>query len=169
MPETFTAGAPLLIADEPYRQEAVDNSWYRINSKARVIQTLVEKAARTLNVPIAAVSIIDRKLQRFAAKTGLNVDETDRDIAFCAHAIHSPGETMVVPDATEDPRFANNPLVTGDPGIRFYAGKPLVTYAGFPIGTLCVIDTRPQDAPENIYELTLIAHEVERLLEPGRV
>lgn len=101
--------------------------------------------ARHFNVAVALVSLVDRDRQWFKAKAGLDACETSREIAFCAHAIMEP-RTMVVLDATKDPRFAGNPLVTGEPGIRFYAGAPLITEAGFKLGTLCLIDMAPRSS-----------------------
>eukprot|EP00551_Chaetoceros_affinis_P011307 CAMPEP_0203676774 /NCGR_PEP_ID=MMETSP0090-20130426/25726_1 /ASSEMBLY_ACC=CAM_ASM_001088 /TAXON_ID=426623 /ORGANISM="Chaetoceros affinis, Strain CCMP159" /LENGTH=867 /DNA_ID=CAMNT_0050543433 /DNA_START=12 /DNA_END=2615 /DNA_ORIENTATION=+ len=101
-------------------------------------------AARTFSVPIALVSIVDLGRQWFASNRGLGeVKETERRVAFCAHAILSRQDMLIVPDATKDSRFSANTLVTGDPGIRFYAGIPLVTPEGFKLGTLCIIDTKP--------------------------
>lgn len=115
--------------------------------------TIVALAQRLLDVPIALVSLVDDHRQWFKARCGLSVSETGREHAFCSHAITSD-DVMVVEDATQDPRFADNPLVTGEPGIRFYAGAPLRPAAeGFDddlpgIGTLCVIDTRPRTLSE---------------------
>ncbi|WP_422931397.1 PAS domain S-box protein [Singulisphaera sp. PoT] len=105
---------------------------------------LVRLAAFICGAPIALISLVDADRQWFKARYGLGVVETPRDVSFCSHAILGEG-TFVVPDAALDDRFARNPLVTGDPGIRFYAGSPLVDPAGHPLGTLCVLDRVPRE------------------------
>lgn len=100
-------------------------------------------AARLLQVPIALVSLVGPERQWFKARVGFDVCGTGLDVSFCAHAVRGNG-ALVVPDARRDPRFAENPLVTGPPGIRFYAGVPLVTLGGHALGTLCIIDTEPR-------------------------
>ncbi|MFZ2650755.1 MAG: GAF domain-containing protein, partial [Burkholderiaceae bacterium] len=107
---------------------------------------LVECASRMLDMPIALVSLVDEQRQWFKAAVGLATRETPREFAFSAHAIHC-NELFEVEDASLDPRFADNPLVTGEPKIRFYAGQPLAVDS-VNLGTLCVIDTRPRRLDE---------------------
>jgi GAF domain-containing protein len=105
--------------------------------------TIVEFAASEFDVPICLITLLDRERQWFKARVGLDACSTARDISFCGHAIlHN--DVMVVPDALDDPRFFDNPLVTSDPHIRFYAGAPLTMPSGHALGTLCIIDTRPR-------------------------
>jgi diguanylate cyclase (GGDEF)-like protein len=104
---------------------------------------LVEIAAAACNVPMSVVSLIDEKRQWFKATFGFHEKETARELSFCDHAIRQEG-IMLVEDATEDPRLRNNPSVTGETGVRFYAGVPIESPDGYPLGTLCVFDKKPR-------------------------
>ncbi len=105
-------------------------------------------ASRALGVPIALVSLVDANRQWFKSCVGLEASETGRDISFCGHAILGQ-DTFVIPDTLLDPRFADNPLVTGEPHIRFYAGQPLADLDGLNFGTLCIIDQQPREFSES--------------------
>ena len=135
-----------------------------------VYDDATRRAAELFGAPMALVSLVDTDRQWFKSKRGMPAAETTREIAFCAHAIEEPDRVMVVRDAALDPRFAHNPLVTGDPNIRFYAGAPLVTSAGHAIGTICVLDTRPRDVDtQRLDELARLARQVvERLEQDGQ-
>jgi EAL domain-containing protein (putative c-di-GMP-specific phosphodiesterase class I)/GGDEF domain-containing protein len=107
------------------------------------LDRITQLAARLFKAPIALISLIDEQRQWFKARVGVEVAQTERKDAFCAHTILRH-DVLVVPDATLDPRFKQNRLVLGEPNIRFYAGSPLRTRSGVPLGSLCVIDTKPR-------------------------
>ena len=106
-------------------------------------ERITRLATRVFDAPICMVSFVDAERQWFKSCVGLDVRETPRTVSFCAHAIQR-AEALVVEDARADPRFKDNPLVTGEPQLRFYAGQPLVTFDGYRVGTLCVIDRKPR-------------------------
>ena len=109
-----------------------------------IFDQVTRSVARLFNVPVAIVSLIDRDRVWFKSGIGVKVRELRRSITFCAHAIMQ-NSVMVVPDTTADPRFKDHPFVVGRPGFRFYAGAPLVTSDGYPIGALCIMDAKPRE------------------------
>ena len=136
----------------------------------RAFDDLTKLAATVCGTPIALISLVDDRRQWFKSKVGLDAEETPRDVAFCAHAIERKDELFEVENAALDPRFADNPLVTGDPKIRFYAGAPLVVESGAALGTLCVIDRRPRSlTPDQRSALETIRSAVVSLLELRRI
>lgn len=131
--------------------------------------SLVRFAARSTGAPMAVISLVDDARQWFKARVGVDTTETPREDSFCAHAILQP-DVMVVRDARDDPRFHDNPLVTGSPDIRFYAGSPLVTQDGFSLGTLCVLDREPRDlTEEQLQDLRDLAQQATTQLELRRL
>jgi GAF domain-containing protein len=104
---------------------------------------IVAFAAQEFDVPTALVSLVDRNRQWFKSRVGMQACETPRDISFCGHAL-AEAQTLVIPDARDDARFADNPLVTGPPFIRFYAGAQLRVPGSAVLGTLCLIDSHPR-------------------------
>ncbi len=151
--------------DETERIDEVWSDTLRTLAAEEVYDEIVRAAAELCGTPISLVSLIDEDRQWFKAKVGVDVDHTPRDVAFCAHAICSE-DLMEVPDAQDDDRFAANRLVLDDPNMRFYAGVPLRTAAGYSYGTLCVIDTVPRRlSAEQRDGLTRLARQVTVLLD----
>ena len=126
---------------------------------------LVAVAAHICGAPMSLITLIDDSRQWFKARVGLELAETRREHAFCAHAILDT-VPLVVPDATTDSRFADNPYVVDDPSIRFYAGAPLTTPDGHALGTLCVLDRVPRElTPDQLAALQALARQATALLE----
>ena len=137
----------------------------------QIFDDITQLAATLCDTPIALISLVDEKRQWFKSRIGLDLSQTDREVAFCSHAILEPRNVMVVQDATGDVRFHDNPLVQGAPDIRFYAGAPIVTEDGLALGTVCVIDRAPrsltarqEEALRSLSRLvvTLLEHEKQR-------
>jgi two-component sensor histidine kinase len=130
---------------------------------------IVKVASAICGTPISVINLIDYGRQWFKAEVGLGIRETPLDSSICAHAILQP-DLFVVPDTTLDSRFADNPLVTGDPHLRFYAGALLETPDGLPLGTVCVLDYKPRELNETQKAfLRLMANQVMKLLELRRI
>ncbi|MCT0207947.1 sensor domain-containing diguanylate cyclase [Synechococcus sp. CS-1332] len=138
--------------NEAERQAALEEQHILDKESDEDFNRITRLASQMLGVPTALISLVDRERQWFLSRVGLEASETPRDVAFCAHAICSD-EVMVVNDASEDERFKDNPLVTGNPHIRFYAGAPLQTRSGFNLGTLCVISPQPRQLTGNEQQL----------------
>ena len=132
-------------------------------------ERLVELASSIFAMPFAAISLVEANRQWFLASKGLNVRQTPRPMAFCAHAIAAKG-VLVVPDALQDERFNTNPLVSAEPHVRFYAGVPLTSPSGHNLGTLCVLDHKPHlPTATQIHQLGLLGELVMRELELRRL
>ncbi|WP_019569149.1 PAS domain S-box protein [Thioalkalivibrio sp. ALE11] len=136
--------APPTPEDEDRRLAGVRRLLLEETDGERLFAPLLRQTAARLEVPIAVVSVIDHDHQRLLGTHGACHRRIPREVSFCAHAIATPQHTTIVEDATDDPRFADNPLVTGEPGVRFYAGIPLTLEDGLAVGTLSVMDTRPR-------------------------
>jgi signal transduction histidine kinase len=163
----------MIIPEKPHNE----SERLRALRSYEVLDTLSEReydqltaiASQICGCRMSLISLIDEDRQWFKARVGLDVSETAREFAFCAHAIHEPRKTLVVPDARLDNRFHDNPLVTGDPHLAFYAGVPLVNEDGMSLGTLCVLDSEPKTLSESqLIALNALADQVMALLELRR-
>jgi diguanylate cyclase (GGDEF)-like protein len=155
---------PDIPPDEETRLEALRSLGVLDTAPEQRFDRLTRMAKRMFGVPIALVSLVDENRQWFKSCVGLSATETPRDISFCGHAILG-NEVFVIPDATRDARFADNPLVLNDPKIRFYAGCPLRSLNDSKLGTLCIIDRKARTfSEEDIDALKDLAAMVEREL-----
>lgn len=155
----------MLPANEQERLKALESYGLTGTPPEKDFDELAEMASRICEMPMSAVTLIDTTHQWLKAKVGLDQDYGPREEAFCAHTILDDA-MFIVPDATKDQRFVANPLVTGKPDIRFYAGMPLINTEGFRLGALCVLDTKPRVLTETQkYYLTVLARQVVKQME----
>ncbi|MEO5942438.1 MAG: GAF domain-containing sensor histidine kinase [Ferruginibacter sp.] len=146
--------------------------------KYNILDSLTEKdyedvtfmASVICDVPIALISFVDDDRQWFKSHHGLNTSETLREYSFCSHALVDPDKMLIVEDSRMDERFQHNPLVTGDPGIVFYAGVPLINKEGFGLGTVCIIDTKTRSLTDTqVSALKILSNQVMHLLELRKI
>lgn len=153
-------GRPPKLANETQRLQALKEYGVLDTPPESVLDDITYLASQICGTPIALISLVDENRQWFKSHRGVDVTETPREIAFCAHAIREQ-KVFVVEDATKDPRFAQNPLVTGATKVQFYAGAPLMNSKGFNLGTLCVIDHTPKSlTPAQLESLQALARQV---------
>ena len=145
---------PALPLDEADRQRALDDLKLVDSPQEERFDRIVQLTQLLFQVPIAYISLVDKDRQWFKSKVGIEANETSRSVSFCGHAILED-KAMVVPDALQDYRFAANPMVLGEPFIRFYAGQPLRGPSGHKVGTLCLADKEARDFKE--HDLKLLA------------
>jgi diguanylate cyclase (GGDEF)-like protein len=156
--------APEKPANEAERLASLRNLGILDTPAEERFDRITRLTRRVLGTKYALISLVDAERQWFKSAQGLDTTETSREVSFCGHAIHDD-ETLVVPNAPDDPRFADNPLVTGEPNVRFYAGQPIKSLDGYLVGTLCVIDTVPRELPsDDVASLKDLAALVEKEL-----
>ena len=160
---------PQLPGNEKQRLEAL--------KEYSILDTLPEKeydditylASHICGTPISLISLIDDKRQWFKSHHGLEAEYTSKEVAFCAHAINDKDNIFIIPDSRKDERFHDNPLVTGEPHVIFYAGIPLVNPEGYPLGALCVIDSKPKQlSQQQINALEALSNQLMKLFELRR-
>jgi GAF domain-containing protein len=160
---------PALPPDEVERVAALHAARILDSAPEETFDRITRLAAQLLKVPVVLISLVDSDRQWFKSRHGLDTTETPRNISFCGHALLG-SDAFVINDALADPRFTDNPLVTGPPYIRFYAGMPLRSIEGHTLGTLCCIDRVPRSlADAELAALRDLANTAEELLQQRQV
>lgn len=159
---------PSLVKDEAARIAALQKYAILDTEPEEAFDDLALLASFVCGAPLAMISLIDENRQWFKSKVGVSVSQTDREIAICSTAIQQ-SDVFVVPNALQDERFRNNPLVVGEPNIRFYAGAPLINEDGLALGTICVVDRVPRElGPDQRAALQALSRRVLAQLELRR-
>lgn len=154
---------------EDNRQAALDAYNIVDTLEEQAYDDLTRLVAQTFQTPIALITFLDRERNWFKSRIGLNQTEVPRELSLCDHMLLQPGEFLVVEDTLTDLRFMANPLVTGEPRIRFYAGAPLLSPDGLTLGAICAIDTQPRRVESSQLELLhFLAQQVINQLEARR-
>ena len=160
---------PTLTDNEENRLKALEDLEIFDTEPEESFDSITSLAAFICDVPIALITLINEDTQWFKSKVGFEVCSTDSDFSFCAHAINNPLELLEIQDATKDDRFKNNPLTVSDSPVIFYAGVPLLSHNGQPLGSLCVIDNKPNSINDKQKKaLKDLALQVENLFELRR-
>lgn len=164
-----TSGKSAPSARESARQAEVDAYAIVDTLEEQAYDDLTRLAAEACGVPIALITILDHDRNWFKSRIGTQATQAPRESAFCEHLVLRPGEVLVVGDAMADERFSGNPMVVGEPHIRFYVGAPLVSASGHTVGAICAMDTEPRvlDA-QQIATLQFLASQVMKTLEERR-
>ena len=154
------------IDDEKVRLQALDRLQVLDTPEEQAYDDITSLAADVCGTPIALISLTDSHRQWFKSRMGLQAREMPRETSFCAHALETPHNMLIIEDTSLDARFVSHPLVAGDPKIRFYAGAPLLSQDGHMLGALCVIDTIPRKLEaQQLAELQFMAQQVMVMLE----
>jgi two-component sensor histidine kinase len=159
---------PSIPENENERLNELYDSGLLDTPKESDFDNITSLASSFFGTPVSVITLIDKKRQWFKSCLGLpeEITETPREISFCGHTINNPSEVLVIPDARLDNMFSDNPLVSGDPKVVFYAGAPLISKNGYPLGTLCIMDFKPRDlSQQDVETLKVLANQVSKLID----